>query len=218
MNAEQEAQRILEEVGHHKVRRALTEVASRLDPEESYRPLLDRAYELGFRAQWDGGVALNTPVQIGNAPGDVYEVIDVDQALTDDEALALGHIDLDTYQGGRSSLEVGREADLAVEQEADASATKMIGSQVQADEDVFWNYGWATLSGAGFNKGVWAWTQGIYNTGNVTMRRHGVRGRPRTANWGGRCFYRPPNDTASYWSRWRMNPEGWPWITWAAFD
>ena len=57
MNAEQEAQRILEEVGYHKVRQSLTEVASQLDPNASYRPLLDRAYELGFRAQWDGGVA-----------------------------------------------------------------------------------------------------------------------------------------------------------------
>ena len=132
----------------------------------------------------------------------------MDQALTDDEALALGHIDLATYLGGRSSQ--------GVEQE-DPSATEVDGNQVQAAEEVFWNYGWATLnSGGGFDKGAWAWTIGIHDTGNRTIRMHGVRGTPNGNNWGGRCFYKL--GTATYWSRWRMNNAGHPWITWAAFD
>lgn len=204
MTSEHEAQEILDRVGHTKVRRALQEVASKLDPAEDYRPLFDRAYELGFRPAWDGTVELNLPLSIGGTEGEVYAIIDIDEALNEDEALALGHIDIATYQ-------LGKEIGAQTERQA---AEEPAGPEVEP-ASTFFNYGWGwNESSTGFRI-AWA-TPGTYSGYSLGLRKHGVRNG--SAPQGGRVYWQRagagPNPY--YWSNWRIT-NGSSSIQWTSF-
>lgn len=206
--AEQESRKVLDEVGHTKVRRALAEVASKLDPAGDYRPLLDRAYELGFKPDWDGAVEFNAPVLIGDDPSEVHSIIDVEKALNEDEALALGHIDLETYQLGKRIS--GQAEPEEVEEEAEPEFSTMIQQ---------FNYGWGTAGATGFNVRAWGYAPGMHNVSPFrSIRKHGVRGGMAHQSRAGRVYWRrqgagvfPLN-----WSNWRF-ANGSSGVRWASF-
>ncbi|WP_300345518.1 hypothetical protein [Nesterenkonia sp.] len=95
-NADAKNLQVAEEKGHEKCRRALQEVADTLDAAEDYRPLLDRAYEIGYEPSWDGGVSFDFKdapfgIVIGGMP--VASLTDVENALSDEEAVKQGYLD-----------------------------------------------------------------------------------------------------------------------------
>lgn len=89
--------KIAENVGFEKSRKALQDVADRLkEGADDYQPLLDRAYEIGYQPSWDGTVNFalkNSPVGVVLEGVPNESVIDVTQALSDQEAVRQGYLD-----------------------------------------------------------------------------------------------------------------------------
>ncbi|MBO0596603.1 hypothetical protein I2485_06900 [Nesterenkonia sp. E16_7] len=180
----------LDRVGHNKVLRALTEVADKLTEGEGCRALVDRAYEVGYRPEWDGVIDLNTAVNIGGVP--VHGLIDTQVALDEEAATALGYLDPETYELGRQVPEDG-ESQLQT---------------AQLEEPAF-----STLSSSGDSRYQWrhngqqlrAWgTMGThYDYRTIDMV--GARWAPTYGGVDtlGRTYWQPIGTRNRYWSVWR---------------
>lgn len=90
--------KLVERIGEGKARNALQEVADTLDLSGSFRPLLDRAYEMGFKPARDGSVdfclGYDDPALSLDIGGDkVATLTDTSLALDVEEAKAQGYVD-----------------------------------------------------------------------------------------------------------------------------
>lgn len=198
---------VREDIGREKVDRALAEVAGKLNPEDDFRPLLDRAHEIGLHHDWDGTIELPEGLLIGGERIDA--IVDLHAALNEDEAFSAGHIDQATYDlGKRISTQVDR-----AEPAEDTGAEFGVMSTT-------WNYGWGTATSTGFNRGAWAFDNRTHER-RSTIRRHGSRGgrvNPPGSRWGGRVYYEWPGagHNSRQWSNWRRE-SGSTGIRWADF-
>ncbi|MDZ5077855.1 hypothetical protein [Nesterenkonia sp. HG001] len=212
MSIEQHNRAIIESSAREKILRALSEVAEKLDPQDDWRPLLDRAYELGYRPDWDGSVDFNTGVLVGGSP--IHTIIDVEEALNEDDALALGHIDLATYELGKR---ISGEPTPGATTESDANLSQTSLASTSSTSAI---YGWTrSTSGSDFEQGAWqvAYTDTYYRT--RTIRRHGIRWGNAGGGRGGRAYweYTGAGHNSRQWSKWRLET-GSSTTSWAAWS
>lgn len=123
--------KVTESVGAEKCRRALQEVADDMEEAEDYRPLLDRAYEIGYRPSWDGTVDFCPKGQaLGLVLGGMPQasIIDVDSAMSDEEAVRQGYLDEAALIMPKDSEEYEAEN---VDLESDGSIQPMSSAWVQ---------------------------------------------------------------------------------------
>lgn len=85
-----------ESIGFEKSRKALQEIADTLEEADNYQPLLDRAYEIGYKPSWDGTVDFalkDSPLGVILEGIPTESLTDVTQALSDEEAVQEGYLD-----------------------------------------------------------------------------------------------------------------------------
>ncbi|MCT1607144.1 hypothetical protein M3B43_07355 [Nesterenkonia massiliensis] len=164
----EENRKVIEKVGLIKTRRALEEVCAKTDPQEDYRAVLDRAYELGFVANNDGSVDFPDPVIIGDTAFDY--IIDVDNITNperDDLPVTVGEEERSTTIGGGTDG-------------SDFSVASIDTSR--------WGSSYYWLSASNVPQNVYhasnTYTSGIYNRYNIRHLFHGNRAtRARTSFW-----------------------------------
>lgn len=190
---------VFDRIGKDKALKALDEVAVRLGGEDDYRPVFDRAYEMGLEADWDGTIELPNPIEIDGCL--THGLIDTLSALDAESAVKLGYLD-----AGDLEVDLGGDSDPGM------------GIQPASTSQTL-SYGWGSVnSGAHFDVRIFAGST-TSRTHNVTparsIRRVGVR--HGNSSTGGRTRYRRTSAGSLIWSRWRHG-NGSSYIRWFSFD
>lgn len=198
----------VEAIGRGKVIRALSEVARKLDPEEPLQPLLDRAYEIGYRPEADGLVKFNAGIQLGNETVD--GIIDTDAAPTIGQARDLGYISEEEHERVSIAIEGDTDAsNLATGEESESSDGGSGAGIVQPQE--YYTIYYALLSSSGSTLFSRSGSSSYWNLGYLLNVRR-INQALGTSN-AGQTYYQPPANNSSGWGtarwsrlRWGLGP------------
>lgn len=150
--------------------------------EGSMQGALEAAYDLGYESNWSGTVEFDEPI-INEAGDAILGIIDVDKALTADEALDAGFISEDD-----ENLSEAEEPGMSIQARVTCGSSSAVYKWTRAGSDVT-----CFSNGAGYPSGSTA-----------TINALCIRGSGG-AGYQGRTLYRTAGVTVTNWSQWRSS-------------